>query len=48
MKQQWFCRFYNSRFDDLYQVRGNFPKEKDTVYLLTDFTEVVSPIWKLM
>lgn len=37
-------KFYNSRFDDLYQVRGNFPKEKDTVYLLTDFTEKLAKI----
>ncbi|XP_067053830.1 nicastrin-like isoform X1 [Acropora muricata] len=37
-------KFYNSRFDDLFQVGGNFPKEKDTVYLLTDFTEKLAKI----
>ena len=35
-------RFYNSHFDDLYQVGGMFPKENDTVYLLTNFTRVSS------
>jgi len=35
-------RFYNSYFDDLHQVAGNFPTEKDTDYLIIYFTKVIS------
>lgn len=37
-------KFYNSHFDDLYQVGGNYSKEKDTVYLITKFTKKLTKI----
>ncbi|PFX26799.1 Nicastrin [Stylophora pistillata] len=37
-------KFYNSHFDDLYQVGGNVSKDNDTVYLITEFTKKLSNI----
>ena len=34
-------RFYNSYFDDLYQVGGNVSMDNDTVYVITEFTKVL-------
>lgn len=43
-KEHYSNKFYNSHFDDLYQVGGNFSKENDTVYLLNDFTKKLAKI----
>ncbi|XP_068731968.1 nicastrin-like [Montipora capricornis] len=42
--REYTNKFYNSRFDDLYQVGGNFPKENDTVYLITNFTKKLAKV----
>ncbi|XP_078381644.1 nicastrin-like isoform X2 [Oculina patagonica] len=43
-KQEYKNKFYNSHFDDLYQVGGNYSKENDTVYLITEFTKKLAKI----
>ncbi|RMX60946.1 hypothetical protein pdam_00003426 [Pocillopora damicornis] len=43
-KEEYSNKFYNSHFDDLYQVGGNVSMDNDTVYVITEFTKKLSNI----